>query len=297
MRRCKTLLAGSVALAAALFGLPNAAVAAGKIHMPLASAPVTLSSTHLRQPLSAGDSVVLSWTALPELARHPWVDEWEAFLSFDGGETYPVRLTPHLDLGRRSFAIELPAVATQRARWMLRFGDEAREVEFEFPELFEIRRSRAHPSAARAGGSRKGRACAPGRSRCRGLGGGKSHWPRQPHDDGSAQRDRRRRRRAFGLSGIPRRHRRASDAANSGSQDFQPSHCRSFCFNLYGSCRIATRRRYRALSAAPAARTNEARPRSPELDPCPPRVRRGDRSNAVPRVASGAQASLWRIPW
>jgi hypothetical protein len=142
MRCCRTLLAAAVALAAAHAGLADAARATGKIHIPLDSAPVTLSATHLRQPLSAGESVVLSWTALPELARHPWVDEWEAFLSFDGGETYPVRLTPHLDLGRRSFAIELPAVATRQARWMLRFGDEAREVEFEFPELFEIHPSR-----------------------------------------------------------------------------------------------------------------------------------------------------------
>lgn len=142
MGRCRTLLAGAVALAATLAGLPDAARAAAKIHIPLDSAPVTLSATHLGQPLSAGDSVVLSWTALPELARHPWVEEWEAFLSFDGGETYPVRLTPHLDLDRRSFAIELPAVATRQARWMLRFGDEAREVEFEFPELFEIRHAR-----------------------------------------------------------------------------------------------------------------------------------------------------------
>ncbi len=146
MRRRRTLLAGSVALAAALVGLADAALAEGKIHTPLASAPVTLSSAHLRQPLSAGDAVVLSWTATPELARHPWVEEWEAFLSFDGGETYPVRLTPHLDLGRRSFAIELPAVATRQARWMLRFGDEEREVEFEFPELFEIRPSRLIPT-------------------------------------------------------------------------------------------------------------------------------------------------------
>lgn len=146
MRRRRTLLAGAVALAATLAGLPDAARAAGKIHIPLVSAPVTLSSTHLGQPLSAGESVVLSWTALPELARHPWVDEWEAFLSFDGGETYPVRLTPHLDLGQRSFAIELPAVATRQARWMLRFGDEAREVEFEFPETFEIRQARRIPT-------------------------------------------------------------------------------------------------------------------------------------------------------
>lgn len=146
MRRCRILLAGSIALAATLAGLPDAARAAGKIHIPLDSAPVTLSSTLLGRPLSAGESVVLSWTALPELARHPWVDEWEAFLSFDGGETYPVRLTPHLDLGQRSFAIELPAITTRQARWMLRFGDEAREVEFEFPELFEIRHARRIPT-------------------------------------------------------------------------------------------------------------------------------------------------------
>jgi hypothetical protein len=40
--------------------------------------------------------------------------EWEAFLSLDGGRTYPVRITPHLDLSiRRRFHFQVPAFPTR----------------------------------------------------------------------------------------------------------------------------------------------------------------------------------------
>ena len=39
-------------------------------------------------------------------------EEWEAFLSFDGGATYPVRITPHLDLELRRVRWQVPAIPT-----------------------------------------------------------------------------------------------------------------------------------------------------------------------------------------
>ncbi len=113
------------------------------------SAPVAVTSPLASQRLIAGESIVLVWKALPELDRYPWLEEWEAFLSLDGGATYPVRLTPHLDLGQRSFAARIPEMPTRQARLMLRFGDERRELKVEVPESFEIlpaRRSDPQPA-------------------------------------------------------------------------------------------------------------------------------------------------------
>ena len=132
-----TISAGIAALA--LLVQPGECEAdSGARHARLLSAPVALSSPLATDRLIAGETIVLSWLPLAELARHPQVEEWEAFLSLNGGATYPVRLTPHLDLDRRSFAVRLPGIATRQARLMLRFGDEKREIEFEFPDSLEI---------------------------------------------------------------------------------------------------------------------------------------------------------------
>jgi len=141
--RCRAAIA---ALTLAFF-LPSdeCAASGGKRHVRLLSAPVALTSPLASERLTAGESTVLSWVPLADLGHHPWLEEWEAFLSLDGGATYPVRLTPHLDLERRSFAVEIPGFATRQARLMLRFGDENREVEFEFPDLFEILPARDSP--------------------------------------------------------------------------------------------------------------------------------------------------------
>lgn len=103
------------------------------------SAPVEITSPLATDTLHAGESILLSWQALPEIEHHSGFEEWEAFLSLDDGASYSVRLTPHLDLGRRSFSATLPPFATQRARLLLRFGDEEEELEFEVPGVFEIR--------------------------------------------------------------------------------------------------------------------------------------------------------------
>lgn len=107
-------------------------------HRRFDSAPVALTSPLSTAPLRAGETVLLAWEPLPEMARHQGFEEWEAFLSLDGGGRYPVRLTPHLDLERRSFAVTLPSFAAERARLLLRFGDEVEEFEYEVPGEFEI---------------------------------------------------------------------------------------------------------------------------------------------------------------
>ena len=65
-------------------------------------------------------------------------EEWEAFLSFDGGHYYAVRITPHLDVARRQFTWVVPNVDTANARILIRAGDERRETLYELPERFAI---------------------------------------------------------------------------------------------------------------------------------------------------------------
>src|SRR4051794_7805164 len=65
-------------------------------------------------------------------------EEWEAFLSFDGGRYYAVRITPHLDVARRQFTWVVPNVDTTNARILIRAGDERRETLYEVPATFAI---------------------------------------------------------------------------------------------------------------------------------------------------------------
>jgi hypothetical protein len=71
-------------------------------------------------------------------ARLTGVEEWEAFLSFDGGATYPVRITPHLDRDLRRVRWQVPGIPTSDARLLLRFGNEHRERYLELPQRFSI---------------------------------------------------------------------------------------------------------------------------------------------------------------
>lgn len=95
----------------------------------------------LREPgegtvLRGGTTAVVSWWAA-EMPRH--AEEWEAFLSVDGGKYYAYRITPHLDLARRRFTFEVPNVETDGARILLRVGDERNEEQIELPVTFSIR--------------------------------------------------------------------------------------------------------------------------------------------------------------
>jgi hypothetical protein len=88
--------------------------------------------------LVAGESAWIEWRPEPGLARHPEVEEWEAFLSLDGGRTFTVRLTPHLDLGRSRAAFTVPPLPSGDVRLLLRFGDERVEWEQPVPGRFRI---------------------------------------------------------------------------------------------------------------------------------------------------------------
>lgn len=89
--------------------------------------------------LTAGTDAVVEWE---ELTLPPHVVEWEAFLSVDGGRTWPLRVTPHLDIAIRRFTFRVPDLPTREARLLLRFGDERREVEVGSPHRFAIRPGR-----------------------------------------------------------------------------------------------------------------------------------------------------------
>jgi hypothetical protein len=97
-----------------------------------ASAPL-LTAPRAGDELKAGSLATVGWEEPP-----PDAEEWEAFLSLDGGRSYPVRITPHLNLSIRSFAFKVPAFPTRDARILLRFGDERREIEVEAPQRFAI---------------------------------------------------------------------------------------------------------------------------------------------------------------
>jgi hypothetical protein len=84
-------------------------------------------------------------------------EEWEVFLSLDGGKRFPLRLTPHLDADVARATIRWPQLASSDARLLVRFGDERDEIEFVLPERFEIEAADAtaiperSPEAQRSG--------------------------------------------------------------------------------------------------------------------------------------------------
>jgi hypothetical protein len=102
------------------------------------SVPVELVAPRSGATLLAGSEADLEWAPLEPFARLTGVEEWEAFLSFDGGKTYPVRVTPHLDRDLRHVRWQVPGVPTADARLLLRLGDERREIFVELPQRFSI---------------------------------------------------------------------------------------------------------------------------------------------------------------
>jgi len=99
---------------------------------------VRLVSPRAGATLVAGTTAELEWTPLATFLNLPEVEEWEAFLSLDGGKTYPVRITPHLDQDLRRVRWQVPDLPTPDASILLRFGDEHRETAVEIPVRFSI---------------------------------------------------------------------------------------------------------------------------------------------------------------
>ncbi|HEX3582210.1 MAG TPA: hypothetical protein VH087_10655 [Thermoanaerobaculia bacterium] len=83
--------------------------------------------------LHGGHDALIAIDALPAGA-----EEWEAFLSVDGGAHYAVRITPHLDASIRSYSFRVPNVAARDARVLLRTGDEVHERIVMVPRSFTI---------------------------------------------------------------------------------------------------------------------------------------------------------------
>ncbi|HEX4956193.1 MAG TPA: hypothetical protein VF017_22620 [Thermoanaerobaculia bacterium] len=108
--------------------------AQAKPQQPLKAGLVEVTSPSAGAVLVAGEELLLAWRPVDPAAAS--FEEWEAFLSLDGGATYPVRLSPHLDADVRAFAVQLPEVATADAHLLLRFGDG--EVEWELPLPFAL---------------------------------------------------------------------------------------------------------------------------------------------------------------
>jgi len=161
--RLPLLLASALALGAAAAPAPAATPAAVEIVSPAAGAT-----------LAAGSRALVEWRPAP--GATPAFEEWEAFLSLDGGASWPFRLTPHLDRARSRFEVELPPVPAERALLLLRFGDEREEAELAAPvEL------RLLPARGALAASRPRLAAAPGES-ARPGGAGVVGWVDGPRD-------------------------------------------------------------------------------------------------------------------
>jgi hypothetical protein len=109
-------------------------------------ASVQLVAPRAGATLAAGSMAELEWAPLEPFARFSKVEEWEAFLSLDGGATYPMRITPHLDQDLRRVRWQVPPFPTGDARILLRFGDERQETAVELPQSFSITSIAASPA-------------------------------------------------------------------------------------------------------------------------------------------------------
>lgn len=95
--------------------------------------------------LSAGALVELAWEPGKDLAQFSEAREWEAFLSLNGGKTFPLRITPHLDLDQRRILFRVPQVAADDVRILLRVGDEKEERSQHVPSSWSIAATSSYP--------------------------------------------------------------------------------------------------------------------------------------------------------
>lgn len=128
-RRCRTLV---------LAGLLGAGLALPAAASPADPAPVRLIAPADGGTLQAGSLAELAWEPHGDFGLLASTEEWEAFLSLDGGAHYTVRITPHLDRDLRRVLWQVPAIPTHDARLLLRFGDEHVEKAYELPQRFAI---------------------------------------------------------------------------------------------------------------------------------------------------------------
>lgn len=184
-----SLVGGTIVLAT--FSLAPTA-ARGEMSLPspqiteLDRAPVELISPPREAVLVAGSTAEIAWRPLADFASLAGAEEWEAFLSLDGGRTFAIRLTPHLDLARRRFAFRVPGMPSDSVRLLLRFGDEHAERAVRMPTPLRI--VRGPSTGTEAMDPLAERAFAPGESALAGD-PGVVFWV-EGHRDGSGEHAR-----------------------------------------------------------------------------------------------------------
>lgn len=136
--------AGSLAAAAIAASPATARLAGPPVIATAVAAPVRLLSPVADAVLVGGTEAWLAWEPLgpPGPARSAVTpgafEEWEAFLSLDGGRHYTLRITPHLGRDLQRFAWSVPPIPSADARLLLRFGDERRERAWQVDRRFRI---------------------------------------------------------------------------------------------------------------------------------------------------------------
>jgi len=100
--------------------------------------PIELVSPRSDVRLVAGEWAQVEWAPRAGFGELRKVEEWEAFLSIDGGAHYAIRLTPHLDRDLRRFNFRVPDAPTEDARILIRMGDEQHELALALPDRFTI---------------------------------------------------------------------------------------------------------------------------------------------------------------
>lgn len=101
---------------------------------PLAAAeatPVRIVQPAAGARLVGGQTARIAWSGPVPAGQN--IEEWEAFLSVDGGQYYSARITPHLDIAIHEFTWTVPNVASRDVRILLRFGNEKDEHAIELP--------------------------------------------------------------------------------------------------------------------------------------------------------------------
>lgn len=124
-------------LAALLAAAPSVAEATRALAAPAPRAALELAAPD-GVAWTAGESVEIGWRQVVEGAL-PGFEEWEVFLSVDGGRSWPVRLTPHLGRAIGRYRVTVPNLPSDDVRLLLRFGDERREIDVLDASRFRIR--------------------------------------------------------------------------------------------------------------------------------------------------------------
>ena len=139
---CLSLGQAGPLLAATPAGPAAAAAAPASLALPAISpapaAPVRLLDPSREDALVASTQATLAWEPLAPLDRLGPVEEWEAFLSLDGGRHFTIRITPHLGRAVHRVSWSVPAAPSDDVRVLLRFGDERRERTWTVTQRFRI---------------------------------------------------------------------------------------------------------------------------------------------------------------